>query len=216
MLLIFSTPSGVRCSPLSMRRSTSRSFRKSTFFFVLSGWLKKKGTIPVNPSGGLIACGHPVGATGLMQAVFAFWQIQGSIKKHFGSGELQLGIPAVAGTMTDSDFLNGDGVKITKRNTIEVSKKTLATEKEGIFAAGDNVRGPATAVEAVGDGKRAAMAIDDDKIDRTVLALLQLTPHDNGRAWKGHDWDVLGWMYEKGMIFDPVSKAKSVLLTDEG
>jgi acetyl-CoA C-acetyltransferase len=52
--------------------------------------LPKKGTIPVNPSGGLIACGHPVGATGLMQAVFAFWQIQGSIKKHYGSSELQL------------------------------------------------------------------------------------------------------------------------------
>ncbi len=52
--------------------------------------LRKKGTIPINFSGGLIACGHPVGATGLMQAVFAFWQIQGNIKKHFGSGELQL------------------------------------------------------------------------------------------------------------------------------
>ena len=25
-----------------------------------------------------------------MQAVFAFWQIQGSIKKHYGSAELQL------------------------------------------------------------------------------------------------------------------------------
>ncbi|RMG57623.1 MAG: thiolase domain-containing protein, partial [Deltaproteobacteria bacterium] len=52
--------------------------------------LKKKGTIPVNPSGGLIACGHPVGATGLMQAVFAFWQIQGTIKKHFGDDTLQV------------------------------------------------------------------------------------------------------------------------------
>jgi acetyl-CoA C-acetyltransferase len=52
--------------------------------------LPKKGTLPVNPSGGLIACGHPVGATGLMQAVFAFWQIQGNIKKHYGSSELQL------------------------------------------------------------------------------------------------------------------------------
>ncbi|RPI84553.1 MAG: acetyl-CoA acetyltransferase [Chloroflexi bacterium] len=45
---------------------------------------------PVNPSGGLIACGHPVGATGLMQAVFAFWQLQGSIDKHFGDGTLQV------------------------------------------------------------------------------------------------------------------------------
>jgi acetyl-CoA C-acetyltransferase len=48
------------------------------------------GTIPVNPSGGLIACGHPVGATGLMQGVFAFWQLQGSIKKHFGNSTLQI------------------------------------------------------------------------------------------------------------------------------
>jgi acetyl-CoA C-acetyltransferase len=48
------------------------------------------GTCPVNPSGGLIACGHPVGATGLMQAVFALWQCQGTIKKHFGDGKLQV------------------------------------------------------------------------------------------------------------------------------
>ncbi len=44
----------------------------------------------VNPSGGLIACGHPVGATGLMQAVFAIWQLQGSIKKHFDDKTLQV------------------------------------------------------------------------------------------------------------------------------
>ncbi|MFZ0699273.1 MAG: thiolase domain-containing protein [Thermoplasmata archaeon] len=48
------------------------------------------GAIPVNPSGGLIACGHPVGATGLMQAVFAFWQLQGRIAKHFGNKTLQV------------------------------------------------------------------------------------------------------------------------------
>src|SRR5579863_3607398 len=52
--------------------------------------LKKVGTLPVNPSGGLLACGHPVGATGLMQAVFAFWQIQGRIKKHLGNNTLQV------------------------------------------------------------------------------------------------------------------------------
>ena len=46
--------------------------------------------VPVNPSGGLLACGHPVGATGIMQGVFAFWQLQGSIEKHLGHPELQL------------------------------------------------------------------------------------------------------------------------------
>jgi acetyl-CoA C-acetyltransferase len=45
---------------------------------------------PVNPSGGLIACGHPVGATGLMQAVFAIWQLQGSLAQHFGEATLQV------------------------------------------------------------------------------------------------------------------------------
>ncbi len=50
----------------------------------------KAGTTPVNPSGGLIACGHPVGATGLMQAVIAYWQLQHTIGKNFGSEKLQI------------------------------------------------------------------------------------------------------------------------------
>ena len=52
--------------------------------------LPEKSVCPVNPSGGLIACGHPVGATGLMQGVFAIWQLQGTIHKHFGDATLQV------------------------------------------------------------------------------------------------------------------------------
>jgi hypothetical protein len=58
--------------------------------------------------------------------------------------------------------------------------------------------------------------IDTDKIDDTVLALLWLTMCGGDRAWKGHDWDALGRLHEKGMIHDPVGKAKSVALTPEG
>ena len=58
--------------------------------FVEDGHTALDGKIPVNPSGGLLACGHPVGATGLMQAVFAFWQLQGTIGKHFGNDALQI------------------------------------------------------------------------------------------------------------------------------
>src|SRR3954469_10770431 len=32
------------------------------------------------------------------------------------------------------------------------------------------------------------MALDTDKIDEAVLALLYLTRHDHWRAWKGFDW----------------------------
>jgi hypothetical protein len=60
------------------------------------------------------------------------------------------------------------------------------------------------------------MDIDVDKIDEAVLALLYLTLHEGVRAWKGHDWDALDRLYQKGMIDNPVGKAKSVVLTDEG
>jgi len=68
-----------------------------------------------------------------------------------------------------------------------------------------------------GDNKiLLAMSLDADKIDEAVLALLYLTLHDGVRAWKGHDWDALDRLYQKGMIDNPVGKAKSVVLTDEG
>jgi hypothetical protein len=57
---------------------------------------------------------------------------------------------------------------------------------------------------------------DPDKIDEAVLALLLLGLHDNYRAWKGHDWDALDRLHEKGYISDPARKTKSVVLTEEG
>ena len=60
------------------------------------------------------------------------------------------------------------------------------------------------------------MEYDKDKVDEIVLALLFLTLHEGGRAWKGHDWDALDRLHKKGMIGDPVGKAKSVALTEEG
>ena len=63
------------------------------------------------------------------------------------------------------------------------------------------------------------MKYDEEKIDDTVLALLFLTSfRDNGivRAWKGQSWDVMHRLHAKGLISDPQSKAKSVVMTDDG
>lgn len=60
------------------------------------------------------------------------------------------------------------------------------------------------------------MDYDEDKVDEMVLALLYLTLHEERRAWKGHDWDAMDRLHEKGMIGDPRNKNKSVLLTEEG
>jgi len=35
------------------------------------------GKIPVNPSGGLLSKGHPIGATGVAQLVELVWQLRG-------------------------------------------------------------------------------------------------------------------------------------------
>jgi len=60
------------------------------------------------------------------------------------------------------------------------------------------------------------MNIDLDAIDDAVLSLLYLTLHDHDRAWKGFDWDALNRLHERGLIDNPINKAKSVTLTEEG
>ena len=55
------------------------------------------------------------------------------------------------------------------------------------------------------------MQLNTDKIDEMVLALLHLTSfEDHGaiRAWKGHDWEALNRLHEKGFIGDPRSKVR--------
>jgi NADH-quinone oxidoreductase subunit F len=52
------------------------------------------------------------------------------------------------------------GPPVSKRGTIEVDRFSLATEYAGVYAGGDAVLGPATAVEAIAHGRRAAEAIE--------------------------------------------------------
>jgi NADH-quinone oxidoreductase subunit F len=61
----------------------------------------------------------------------------------------------------DVSFLgNGDSVKISGWNTIEVDPETLHTNIEGVFAGGDVVTGPNNVTEAIAHGKIAAQMID--------------------------------------------------------
>jgi hypothetical protein len=60
------------------------------------------------------------------------------------------------------------------------------------------------------------MEIDSDRIDETVLALLFLGRHDGVRTWKSFDWSAMERLHSKGLISDPVGKAKSVAFTEQG
>jgi tetratricopeptide (TPR) repeat protein len=57
---------------------------------------------------------------------------------------------------------------------------------------------------------------DLDRIDEAVLALLVLGLHDERRAWKTFDWAALDRLHAKGLISDPVGRAKSVVFTEAG
>lgn len=63
------------------------------------------------------------------------------------------------------------------------------------------------------------MEYNKDKVDEMALALIYLTTFNNGygnSTWKGYDWTIMDRLHEKGYICDPKSKAKSVVLLDEG
>ena len=63
------------------------------------------------------------------------------------------------------------------------------------------------------------MDYDQDRVDEITLALLWLTSFKDPvgvRAWKGQNWDTMERLHAKGFISDPKSKAKSVLLSEEG
>lgn len=51
-------------------------------------------------------------------------------------------------------------LSLRERDLIEVEPETLATSKEGVFAGGDAVLGPASLVEAIAHGRQAAISID--------------------------------------------------------
>lgn len=61
--------------------------------------------------------------------------------------------------------------------------------------------------------------LDHEKIAEAAFGILWLGAHGDKfatRVWKGLDWDLLDLLHQKGWIGDPKSKAKSVVLTEEG
>jgi NADH-quinone oxidoreductase subunit F len=67
------------------------------------------------------------------------------------------------------------GLPIGRGNTIQVDSDTLATTREGVFAGGDVVTGPASVIEAIAAGRQTAISIDkylggQGNIDETLAS----------------------------------------------
>ena len=68
---------------------------------ILEGWTEMDGKLPVNPSGGLKAKGHPIGATGVSMHVLTAMQLTGEaggiqVKNAEVGGIFNMGGAAVA------------------------------------------------------------------------------------------------------------------------
>jgi putative selenate reductase YgfK subunit len=69
-------------------------------------------------------------------------------------------VPAI-GQTPDLSFIGKDEViKISTSGTLVVNAKNLSTGRTGVYAGGDVVNGPATVVDAIAAGKKAALTID--------------------------------------------------------
>ncbi len=65
------------------------------------------------------------------------------------------------GQSSDISFLKPeDGLETTRQGTLKINPETLMTTAPGIFAAGDIAFGPRLIINAVADGKKAAVEID--------------------------------------------------------
>lgn len=74
--------------------------------------------------------------------------------------EADLIFPAI-GQIPDTDILKEvEGLEVTKEGIIKVDHESFATTVKGVFAGGDAVTGPATVIEAIAGGKKAALFID--------------------------------------------------------
>jgi len=69
---------------------------------------------------------------------------------------------AAIGQAPDISFMaETSGVKFTKWGTVEVDTESFTTSRKGVFAGGDFITGPRNAIEVIGDGRKAARAIDN-------------------------------------------------------
>lgn len=66
---------------------------------------------------------------------------------------------SVGQTFDYGTLLNGEDVKLTGRQTIEVDPITLQSSKADVFAGGDVASGPRLAIDAIAAGKEAAISI---------------------------------------------------------
>lgn len=70
------------------------------------------------------------------------------------------------------------GLSLTEKKLVQVDDATLATDKPGVFAGGDIVSGPASIIDAIAQGRKAAQSIDRYLGGQGVIDQALATPEE--------------------------------------
>ena len=76
------------------------------------GYFSLSGQLPVNPSGGLAARGHPIGATGIAQICEIVWQLRGEAGPRQVKGR-NSAYPRVGLTQNSGGYVEGGPAALT-------------------------------------------------------------------------------------------------------
>jgi mRNA-degrading endonuclease toxin of MazEF toxin-antitoxin module len=134
-------------------------------------------------------------------------------------------VPLAAGDMTEEELPKESVVKVGKLFTTHrslIADRFGAVKEEKLQEVLGKLRGLFADDEAAVAGPEATRDEDElrtEDVDEAVLAHLHLNAFEDReivRAWKTFDWETMDRLHERGLISDPKSKAKSVILTEKG
>jgi len=117
------------------------------------------------------------------------------------------------GQTQDLSFINSDCNISVNRDCLVTDKNTSMTNINGVFAAGDGVTGPKTAIMAIAGGKKAAMAMSQYMNNQTIVAEKEHYNHVKAKDYK--DIDPSSYVNEKGKGVEKIEKVKMPMLSKE-
>ncbi len=144
------------------------------FFPACKGWraledgtTQLRGSLPVNPSGGLKSRGHPVGASGLAQLVEIVWQLRGEAGEERQLEKTEVGLAQSIGGLGNNNFVTilersdrkrtaVEGWKLDYHPKINASKKTAASS---LPSGGTGVLETFTILRATPEGFRSPLTL---------------------------------------------------------
>ena len=132
-------------------------------------------------------CGEDKGVTGVeFICCTAVFDEQGRFNPSYDetvctSTEADAVIVAI-GQASDTSYLGENSkVELNRGGTIKVDQTTLETNVKGVFSGGDVMSGPASVIEAIAAGRKAAVSIDkylggEGEIDETLIETEKPSP----------------------------------------